>query len=77
MTPERTAAAALARQSTRYTYGFDAAIQAFTVNAPAVDGGRVVATYAAGNDRERAHDNAAALCDRYNKGITPRQLALI
>ncbi len=67
-----------ARLATRHTYGWNAEDGTFEVYAPAMDGGRVVARWRAEHaGDQRAHDNAAAACDAYNKGHTPRQLALI
>ena len=77
MSAETMPAAPAARLATRHTYGWCAECNGFQVYAPAADGGRTLATFRADTDRERAHTNAAACTDRFNRGITPRQLALI
>lgn len=73
----RMVAAATERNAGRYSYGWNQELEAFEVRAPERDGGRVLHTFSAKQDRERAHDNAAAMADHYNRGNTPRQLALI
>ena len=65
------------RQDRLHLYGWNQDLQAFEVYAPANDGGRVLARFKAGEDRERAHTNAAACCDHYNRGNKPRQMPLI
>jgi hypothetical protein len=68
-----------ARMALKYMYGWNGETQRFEVYKPAIEGGAVVCSYDATQDRERAHDLAAATAEELNgrKAHNPRQLALI